>query len=297
MESRLNLKQKIVKSYKTNIFYLVFRDPDVYFLKLFNRTLSIGFFTLILSYVYIHTGLHEVKIPSTMHGLIGVVIGLLLVFRTNTAYDRWWEGRKSLSSLSTAISFFSIKFNSSVYGTNRDNAIFTESAKAINTDLINFLIDLKQYLQNSAMSEHIIHVSDSFHLGQMKYMEKILFRLHELERNNIISVRDVAMLEGSVNHLLEHSNVCERIKNTPIPIAYSLHIKMSILIYLITLPFGLFYDLGLWATPVVMLIFYLIAGIEIISSEIENPFAGDPNDLPTEEIVNSIIGSIHQEHN
>ena len=152
------------------------------------------------------------------------------------------------------------------------------------------------FLNAEAMNEHIIHVSDSFHLGQMKYMEKILFRLHELERNNIISVRDVAMLEGSVNHLLEHSNVCERIKNTPIPIAYSLHIKMSILIYLITLPFGLFYDLGLWATPVVMLIFYLIAGIEIISSEIENPFAGDPNDLPTEEIVNSIIGSIHQDN-
>jgi putative membrane protein len=38
-------------------------------------------------------------IPSAMHSLIGLVIGLLLVFRTNTAYDRWWEGRKVIGSI------------------------------------------------------------------------------------------------------------------------------------------------------------------------------------------------------
>ena len=126
----------------------------------------------------------------------------------------------------------------------------------------------------------------------MKYMEKVLYELHSLERSGKITARDVSILENSVNTLLDNSNICERIKNTPIPMAYALHIKMSIFIYLITLPFGLFYDLGLWATPIVMVIFYMIAGIEIISNEIENPFAGDPNDLPVNELVDSIIKSI-----
>src|SRR5262245_41965092 len=35
----------------------------------------------------------------TMHTLLGFAISMLLVFRTNTAYDRWWEGRKLWGSL------------------------------------------------------------------------------------------------------------------------------------------------------------------------------------------------------
>jgi putative membrane protein len=39
-----------------------------------------------------------VKNITLMHGMLGFVISLLLVFRTNTAYDRWWEGRKMFNS-------------------------------------------------------------------------------------------------------------------------------------------------------------------------------------------------------
>ena len=51
----------------------------------------------------------------------------------------------------------------------------------------------------------------------------------------------------------------------------------------------MFHDLGLWATPLVMLVYYIIAGVEIISNEIENPFANDPNDLPTSELFGTIL--------
>lgn len=288
-----NLILKGMKDYgRRNLVYQVFNNPHVYFVKLFYRTLSIGFFTLILSLIYTNTGLHEIKIPSTMHSLIGIVIGLLLVFRTNTAYDRWWEGRKSLSSISTAISFFIIKYNASFAEIDKESDKFIESTKEIKSNLLGFLNNLKKYLQNNA-NGHTIHVSDTFHKEQMRYMYKVLVELHNLERAGLIPSRDVSVLENSINKLLDNSNTCERIKNTPIPMAYALHIKMSIFIYLMTLPFGLFYDLGVWATPIIMLIYYLIAGIEIISSEIENPFAGDPNDLPTEELINSIVGSLN----
>jgi putative membrane protein len=36
---------------------------------------------------------------TTIYSLVGFVISLLLVFRTNTAYDRWWEGRKKWGEL------------------------------------------------------------------------------------------------------------------------------------------------------------------------------------------------------
>jgi ion channel-forming bestrophin family protein len=115
-----------------------------------------------------------------------------------------------------------------------------------------------------------------------------LFELDNYDQSN----PNVSNIHVSLNKMLEYSNNLERIKNTPIPLAYVLHIKMSILIYLITLPFGMFHDLGLWATPLVMLVYYIIAGVEIISNEIENPFADDPNDLPTSQLFNDMLETL-----
>ena len=39
------------------------------------------------------------KNVSVLHTLLGFAISMLLVFRTNTAYDRWWEGRRLWGSL------------------------------------------------------------------------------------------------------------------------------------------------------------------------------------------------------
>lgn len=285
--------EKIIKGVRTeitnigkkNLLYQIFNNPNIYFIKLFVSTLSIGLFTLLFSFVYTHTGLHGIRIPTTMHSLIGIVIGLLLVFRTNTAYDRWWEGRKNISLTSTAISFFVIKYNSCL------DSFDEISTKLIKDNLQGFLDNLKKYLSNTTELQ-TLHVSNNFHKDQMKYMQNVMIELHKLKNKNIIPSRDVSMFENTINSLLEYSNSFERIKNTPIPMSYTLHIRVSIFIYLMTLPFGLFYDLGLWATPVIMLIYYLIAGIEIISNEIENPFGKDPNDLPVAEMIDSIIDSL-----
>jgi predicted membrane chloride channel (bestrophin family) len=50
----------------------------------------------------------------------------------------------------------------------------------------------------------------------------------------------VNAIYNSLGDILEYSSVLED-KNTPIPLSYVLHIKISILIYLFTLPFGMFH--------------------------------------------------------
>ena len=70
--------------------------------------------------------------------------------------------------------------------------------------------------------------------------------------------------------------------------SYALHIKVSVIIYILSLPFGLFNNLGMWSAVMVMFIYYIVAGIEIISKEIENPFYGDPNDLPIEQYIKKV---------
>jgi len=81
---------------------------------------------------------------------------------------------------------------------------------------------------------------------------------------------------------------CERIKNTPIPFSYSVFIKKFIFFYTITLPFGDVFSLGYYVIPVVAFVFYVLASLELIAEEIEDPFGGDENDIPTEKIAHNI---------
>lgn len=270
--------KKITEPIEESLFYQMFKNPGVYFKRLFKHTMIIGVLTFALSWVYIHSDYYQVQIPSTMHSLIGIVIGLLLVFRTNTAYDRWWEGRKCFSQMSSSVTFFAIKLNSTV----SDTAMKMKIRKLIKE----FLWNLSDYLKSG------VGFSAEFHKKQITIVEGIMRILSDAVKAGHLTERDLGVLEKSLGEMVEQSNTFERIKNTPIPLSYKLHIKASITVYLMTLPFGLFHDLGLWACAMVMLIYYVVGGIEIISAEIENPFAGDPNDLPIDTYFAEIRGSL-----
>ena len=92
----------------------------------------------------------------------------------------------------------------------------------------------------------------------------------------------------SLSDILITCSGLSRIKNTPIPMSYEIHIKVCIFFYICSLPFGILYDMGIWSALVVVLVYYIMAGIEIISKEIENPFYGDPNDLPVDSFMKKI---------
>lgn len=91
-----------------------------------------------------------------------------------------------------------------------------------------------------------------------------------------------------LNQYLDGVTGCERIKNTPIPLAYSIHLKQLIFIYCLILPFQFVKDLN-WGTGFfVAIISFALFGIEEIGIEIENPFGYDPNDLPLDELCRDI---------
>jgi ion channel-forming bestrophin family protein len=270
--------KNVKKSLESSMFYLLISKPNYYFKRLIYKTLLIGVITFLLTLTLHWVGLDDFIIPPSMHSLIGFVIGLLLVFRNNTAYERWWEGRKIISSVSYDTGLISATLNSIK---NTSNEPSVEEVKKV---ILGFIITLKNYLKLGDNGKE----SALFHSSQKKSIEKG-FKI--LDR----SCFDDNKLYGihiSLGRLLEHSNSLERIKNTPIPLSYVLHIKISILFYLITLPFGLFHDLGVLSTFMVMVAFYIMAGVEIISNEIENPFAGDPNDIPIDKLFGTIEENI-----
>ena len=206
---------------------------------------------------YFH--ISQQTIPSTLHSLIGIVLGLLLVFRTNTAYDRWWEARKIFSSIHSIYLYIRTRCP--------NNENIRNSLNSINDLIFRYVSD--------DVTEESVKIKEEF--------IKEYCNLSEMIAKSDCTPSVHGILEKKLGDLLDFFTSLERIKDTPIPYSYSFHIKISIFSYLVTLPFGLFYGLGVWSIPLIMILFFIIAGIDIISSEIENPFRGDPNDLPIEE--------------
>lgn len=244
-------------------FVMIFTNPSLYLLNLVKRTLFMGLFLFIIYELFIrYFHISQQTIPSTLHSLIGIVLGLLLVFRTNTAYDRWWEARKIFSSIHSIFLYIRTRCLNS--------EDICDSLKKINNLIF-------EYVSGETIEESV-KVKENF--------VKEYCRLSELVSKYDSTPSIHGILEKKLGDLLDFFTSLERIKDTPIPYSYSFHIKLSIFSYLVTLPFGLFYGLGVWSIPLIMILFFIIAGIDIISSEIENPFRGDPNDLPIDEFKN-----------
>jgi putative membrane protein len=92
----------------------------------------------------------------------------------------------------------------------------------------------------------------------------------------------------------EICGACERIKKTPIPYSYSLFIKKFIFVYIVSIPFCFLHPFGYWTALFSVFVFYVLASLELIAEEIENPFGDDANDLPTEQIAKTISANVHE---
>jgi putative membrane protein len=107
-------------------------------------------------------------------------------------------------------------------------------------------------------------------------------------QKNLKTPNDYLIISENIDDLTEICGACERIKSTPIPYSYSIFIKKIVFIYIITLPIAFGLTAGFWSIPIVMIMFYAFASLELISEEIEDPFGTDENDLPTDEIAEKI---------
>jgi putative membrane protein len=112
--------------------------------------------------------------------------------------------------------------------------------------------------------------------------------LHQLHQHKQISDVQLLMMNNEWQSLTDICGACERIKNTPIPYSYSTFIKKFIFFYVITMPFGFAITMGLFTIPVTVFMFYVLASLELIAEEIEDPFGLDSNDLPMQKIAENI---------
>lgn len=244
---------------------------------------------------YVAPGYKEsIKSLSLTHTLLGFVISLLLVFRTNTAYDRWWEGRKLWGALVNNSRNLAIKLNSLI-------AADDKNTKAFFAELIpRFALELKNHLQAAGARfsldqfEHPeIPGFDRYRHVPEQLVGTMTERLIQMQRDKQLSPEEMLFINPELTSFMDICGACERIKNTPIPFSYSSFIKKFVLLYTLALPVGYSLSLGYAIVPVVAFVFYALASLELIAEEIEEPFGNDENDLPMDRIIETITKNVN----
>ncbi len=226
-----------------------------------------------------------------MHTLLGFAISMLLVFRTNTAYDRWWEGRKLWGSLVNNSRNIAMKLNAILPAEETmQRTFFRKIIPAFAYALHNHLHKEKTRLALFSDKDHQQLFNTIDHDKHVPNQVAALMFEHvgQLHKKNAITGEELLFLNGELQSFTDICGGCERIKNTPIPYSYSVFIKKFIFFYIMTLPFGYVFQLGFYVVPVVAFIFYVLASLELIAEEIEDPFSGDQNDVPTELLAENI---------
>ncbi len=231
----------------------------------------------------------QVSYISVMHQLLSFVISMLLVFRTNSAYDRWWEGRKLWGSLVNNSRNLAIKLHAML---GQDD----EAHRQFFRRIIPMYASILSNHLHAESTRLALDENEKAELGQLdaeKHLPNqvaalMIQRVYRLHAEGKISGDQLIILNPELQSFTDICGACERIKNTPIPYSYSVFIKKFIFFYVMTLPISFVFTLGYLAIPIVAFIFYVLASLEIIAEEIEDPFGGDENDLPTQRLAQNI---------
>ena len=259
------------------------------------RSLLCGLFGV---FIYIlHINNIRVSLPILGTVIPNIVLGLLLVFRTNTAYERFWEGRKAWGTLVNTVRNLSRQILVAI----SENDLSDRQAKIAAVKLLSaFAIALKLHLRSEAINAELEANLSPQQFDRLKTMHhpplEIAFWISSyLQEQSIQDKLDRYQLNNMIqllHQMVDVVGICERILRTPIPLAYSIHLKQLLMIYSLSLPFQMVDQLEWMTGPIVALISFTLLGIEEIGIQIEDPFGHDANDLPLDNICNTMIRNI-----
>ena len=254
---------------------------------IYKRVLLSGIFVVLVSILY------HFKIPVSQPILStvipSIVLGLLLVFRTNTAYDRFWEGRKSWGAIVNTTRNLARQIWISV--DEKELKDKDHKIAALNL-LVAFGVATKLHLRGEPVNSDLEALIPANKFTKLKMMNNppldisiwIGDYLQEQYQRHCINNYQCANMQELLNILVDNLGTCERILKTPMPLAYAIHLKQLLLLYCFLLPFQIVDDLHWWTGLISALVSFTLLGIEAIGLEIENPFGYDANDLPLDTI-------------
>jgi putative membrane protein len=262
---------------------------------LLRRVLLLGLYGTLITVIDLHVFDFQVRLDGTFFSLLGIMLTLVLVFRTNTAYERFWEGRSLWGTLVNHSRNLAVMMDALLPD---DDA---EGRRFFARTISNFALALKGHLRTGVDFSELQETAGGEPEALKKYghvpsriAALLLRRIEALYRENRISAPDLLNLKPHHQALLDVAGGCERIKRTPIPFSYSFFIKLFITIYVLLMPFIIAETYRYFAIPATLLAAYALLGVQMIGDEIEEPFGLDCNDLPLNQLARTIRKNVHE---
>ncbi|MCS6782158.1 MAG: bestrophin family ion channel [Gloeomargarita sp. SKYBB_i_bin120] len=226
-----------------------------------------------------------------------LVLGLLLVFRTNSSYDRFWEGRKAWGDIVVNVRNLARTLQLCVPVTTE---LEKERRQAVLQMLPGFAVAVKLHLRNDPDNQALAPYFSPRELQQLaqsshRPLQVVLwiqdYLQQEFQQGRMDTVR-LLELNQLLNTLIQGLTACERIRQTPLPRPYVVYLRRLILLYCLCLPVVLVTKVGLWTAPVALLVGFILFGIEELGHQLEDPFGLDPDDLPLDQICLTLAENV-----
>jgi putative membrane protein len=221
--------------------------------------------------------------------LLAGVLSLLLVLRSNSAYDRWWEGRKLWGKLVNDSRNLALKIKNMV-------DCPQEEKDRVGDWIVGFPFALRDHLRGGPLPETVELLPDKpgddiLHLPAY-ISSKIFAQMRSWREQKLVDKFDYHLIDQHISALMDICGACERIRNTPPPLSHRALIPQLLIIYLVIVP------LGVEPTPSNVLLgfglAYFLIGIEVVAEELEEPFGQDSDDLPLDTISFNIKRSVKE---
>lgn len=233
--------------------------------------------------------LHLPELPLAGFTLIGVALSIFLGFKNSACYDRWWEARKLWGILIANARHFDRDCRMLSQG-RRERVIqhVILFANVLRDRLRHQTAKPMEFIETSGLNQQAITQLYQQANAPQYTLSLIQWELMQALKEGEIS--DIIYTQMN-QHVMEFSIVqtgCDRIATTPVPFAYSVLLNRTVYFFCFLLPFGLGSTLGL-ATPLLVgILAYTFLGLDALSTEIEEPFGTQSNDLPLDAMVRTI---------
>jgi putative membrane protein len=252
-------------------------------------------YSIVIVVLYQNFHFTRISIPVAVPALLGTVISLLLAFRSNQAYDRWWEARILWGAITNDSRTLSRQILSFV-----ENPYQLEEVELLKQRMIKrqiaWCFALSQGLRGFSPYKGLERYLEGHELNAIKKQKNVTMALLEFQAMDLrkalnggwINKYQQIELDKTLTALCNHMGGCERIKNTIFPVTYSKYINMSIHLFIVLLPFGLIEIFGYMEIPLVVAIATFFLLVEKMAVHLQDPFENKPTDTPTTTICRNI---------
>lgn len=251
-------------------------------------------YSIVVDYYAQNMPFNKALLETNSALFVGVILSVLLVFRTNSAYERWWEARRLWGQLINEIRNAACKVDKLLELDLRERERF-------GILMVEFAYSLKEHLRTITAESGAPSAVRGKNISGNGSVRKPMAVVHEIYgqvgrwwHSGKINDKAVEILDPHLKALADILGSCERISTSPITLAHKSMLVHMLVIYAAVLPWALAPSLGYFAIPVILIGVYMVLGLEVVADGKEHPFGTGDEDLPLERLCKTVETSVFE---